>query len=810
MLKRLQIPPGIHKESTQYAALGQWYDGDNIRFRRGNAEVIGGWFPDPGYELQGLGRETFSSRDYSGNNYQFVGTDWKFYCIVGAAAFDITPVRESGTLPTDPFTALVDDPNLLVRDVGHGLAVNDWVVLDNVTGTTGGSFTEALLEQAAGFQVSSIESADSYKLYIVDSTTGLAVEADSGGAGGGDPTYSYKIASGLSAQTEGQAWGVGLWGGSATPTAYSLNSTDGLRITKGAAAAEAVITGETAPTSPGVIVAGDQIYIKDLDSESIKGVPTDWVNNEWWTVTAIDSTYIDFTLSTSDGAGGTIPTAVLGTLQSGESAGAASGGGGSGSYYRYDASELAVDGATRGWNDSSEESILTGSIRRVYIDNYGEDVMFANSGGPIYYWDVSANSSSGVPTGTESAVAKELNTFSGFAAPPDVVDSFLISKRDGHCVALGCNDVGKEDMNSLLVRWSDQNNPFDWVPSITNTSGGQVLRVGSRILGGISTQDEVVVFTDAAVYSMRFVGPPDVFSFNLMSQGVEIISGRTAVNVSNAVFFMGKDGFYSYTGSVAPLSSTVANYVFDDFNVNQQAKCFAAVNSAFSEIMWFYPSANSFEPDRYVMFNYQDNVWSLGSFDMNALDASQGTAAVPSYGRTAWRDAIVFGNPMASYIMNYAESTAGMTPADVMYAIPLQEQSAVMIHERGTSAQSGMLNSFIESGEVDISDGERFSFFSRLIPDLQVFNASSTDSATVTIAFEGRDFPGQSQASLSSTDVVFTVEDPTVNSTFTPIGSNTAVRGRARSVSMKVSSSASNFQWRLGDTRLDVRPDGRR
>ena len=449
-------------------------------------------------------------------------------------------------------------------------------------------------------------------------------------------------------------------------------------------------------------------------------------------------------------------------------------------------------------------------MRRVYIDNYGEDVLFANSGGPVYYWDTSANAPSGSPVGGESGVAEKLSSFNGSSNTPFVVDSFLVSKKDGHCVAFGCNDVGVEDgtQNSLLVRWSDQNNPFDWTPTPTNTSGGQVLRVGSRIAGGVSTKDEVIVFTDAAVYSMRFVGPPDVFSFTLATEGVEIVSRGAAVNAANSVFFMGNEGFYVYSGSVSPLPSTVSKYVFDDFNSDQKEKCFAAVNSAFSEVMWFYPTATSFEPDRYVSFNYEEETWGIGSFDMSVL--SEGEGGSTSYSRTSWRDAVVFPNPMSTYIYDYDPTTSDTSGSEY----PVTQKTAVMIQESGTTARGDNMEAYIESGEYDISDGERFSLYTRMIPDLQIFNGSgATSKPRITLEMNGRDFPGDASSQLTTTLVKFDkVESGGINTfpTYTPVGNSTAVRGRGRSLSLKLSSSASGFGWRIGDIRIDLQPDGRR
>ena len=811
MLKRIQIPPGISRESTQLAATGRWYDANNMRFRGGVPETIGGWGQDGMYTLEGIGRRSFSSRDYSGNNYQFVGTSWKYYVIVGTSATDITPIRATstgGSTLSSPFTTVSGSTLLGVAHTAHGVAVNDWVVFSSLGTAPGswtvneGNLTSAIITQVQGFQVYRVVDDDNYEVYILNASTGLPVTAavtNSAGQGGA-VGYYYHVVSGPSSVVEGQGWGAGLFGGSGTPTAYELDDNPITTIDT-TSTVDVEIDG-TEPSSPAALAVDDQLYLQGLGGTSVGGINLELLNDQWWTVTSVASLASDVV-----------------RIQIDQTATSVASGGGTGdaqTYYRgYNTGatvpvDPSVDGATRGWGDASALSVEIGDMRRVYIDNYGEDVLFANSGGPVYYWDTSANAPSGSPVGGESGVAEKLSSFNGSSNTPFVVDSFLVSKKDGHCVAFGCNDVGVEDgtQNSLLVRWSDQNNPFDWTPTPTNTSGGQVLRVGSRIAGGVSTKDEVIVFTDAAVYSMRFGGPPDVFSFTLATEGVEIVSRGAAVNAANSVFFMGNEGFYVYSGSVSPLPSTVSKYVFDDFNSDQKEKCFAAVNSAFSEVMWFYPTATSFEPDRYVSFNYEEETWGIGSFDMSVLSVGEGGST--SYSRTSWRDAVVFPNPMSTYIYDYDPTTSDTSGSEY----PVTQKTAVMIQESGTTARGDNMEAYIESGEYDISDGERFSLYTRMIPDLQIFNGSgATSKPRITLEMNGRDFPGDASSQLTTTLVKFDkVESGGINTfpTYTPVGNSTAVRGRGRSLSLKLSSSASGFGWRIGDIRIDLQPDGRR
>lgn len=804
MLKKFPFPPGIEHRSTSYAASGSWYDSDNVRFRSSMAESIGGWQKDGTYELDGIGRASFTTRDYSGNIYRWVGTNRKFYAIAGDAAFDITPIESTATVAASSYPAyshllltrpifegggFVATARLRVVDPNHGRSENDWIRFESVD-TGSGNYTQALLEQSDGFQIMNIVNEDLYWIYIVDQTTGEPVPYQNNSNVNFCTEYTIDrfITSGINSQVTGQGFGAGTWGGdSFIPTSYTITTdtvtTDGT----------GTITIDA--TDTGALGVDDFVYLQGLTGAIGSSPPSNWtsdfeteyLNDHWWKVSAVGVGDFSIDLTEVYGASFTIP-------------GTTAGGGSGGTFYVQDGT--TVTGATRGWGDSSQESEISAELRRVYLDNYGEDMMFCNSGGPIYYYDVDVNTSTGIPA--TNLPVKSLTDIDSGGLPPALVDSFLISKKDGHCVALGCSDIAVANtLNSMLVRWADQNNPFDWVPSSTNTSGGQVLRSGSRILGGISTKDEVVIFTDSAVYSMRFIGPPDTFSFNLITDGVEVLNARTAVNAANAVFFMGNDGFYVYKGAVEPIPCPVSAYIFSDINLDQAEKCFGGVNSRFSEVIWFYPSSDSFEPNKYVVFNYEENVWYYGTLDMTAMSSSDEDQTT-SYNRTAWRDAIVFGNPSSTYISKYAVATN---------LVPFLQKSRVMLQEIGASADGLELNTYLESGDIDISNGENFSFVSRIVPDVEVFNAlGSGTTASIGLDIYGRDFPGEASSSVSSNtlSLTFPAGSGGNGATFTPVGNATAVRARARSLAIRYSSSGTTFQWRIGDSRFDLRPDGKR
>lgn len=786
-LTKLKLPPGIDKEATDYSGSGHWVDSNNVRFRGQYAETIGGWSRDADYTLEGVGRNAFTSRDFSGNNYQFVGTDWKYYVVVGSTSHDITPVDSTGSIGAGGLEGFGDGIYFLkVTISNHSRVVNDWINFTSSTSvpSSGGStLTDDILNQARGFQITEILDNDNFYIYLEDSA--------------GDPywcpastftsaTYHFRISSGTSSAVLGQGFGVSGWGGTGATASYT-NATFNNDITGSG-------TDLTFEDPSVTLTIDDYVFFRDLPSNTSLGVQLTTLNEKWWKVTDADAD--EFTIDCGSSVSGTYTNSA--TLNF---------------YYQMTA-------PLPGWGAPAGASVLVSESRKVYIDNYGEDIMFSNSGGPLYYWDTSANAPGGVPSGVITGVAKEVNdtNFTGSTGAPAKIDSFLISKKDGHCVALGCSDL--EDtvgQNSLLVRWSDQNNPFDWFPTTTNTSGGQMLRSGSRIISGVSTKDEVIIFTDSAVYSMRFIGPPSVFSFSMITQGVEIISSKAAVDASNSVFFMGTEGFYVYSGSISPLPCPVAKYVFDDFNEDQSGKVFAATNSAFSEVQWFYPSSNSFEPDRYVCFNYLDNSWAIGKLDMSALDNSSTSDQDSAYNRTAWRDAIVFGSPMATYISSYNSNPAMLGARSG----PVVEKTGVMIQETGNSANGSSMNCFVISGDLEISDGNSFTFYDQLIPDIMAFNRTSTGSLSVPISVVGKNYPGGSTSSTDSLTAIFpsssTTPLPETASEWSPDGaldggqeSAFSVRGRARSIQVKAETTDSGFQWRLGDLRLNLQTDGRR
>tara|TARA_R100000995_G_scaffold52422_1_gene25453 strand:+ start:1725 stop:3791 length:2067 start_codon:yes stop_codon:yes gene_type:complete len=408
------------------------------------------------------------------------------------------------------------------------------------------------------------------------------------------------------------------------------------------------------------------------------------------------------------------------------------------------------------WGSSTAVS-LTNQLRLWSIDNFGDDTISLPRGGALYYWD----ESSGVSTRAVAA-----STLAGASDVPVKALQIMMSDVDRHVIAFGCNAIGSTDINPMLVRFSDAESAVDWTPTATNSAGGVQLSTGSQIIGAYRTRQEIIIFTDAGLVSMRFVGSPFIFSFNEVASGISMIAPNAVTTGGNSVYFMDNGGFYQYSGAAQRLPCTVLDHVFNDINLDQAFKIFAADIPTHNEIVWFYPSASSDEIDRYVTFNYLENTWSIGTTN-------------DGFTRTAWN---------AAHINNYPLAAGKLDTSNSNY---------LYNHEFGYSADGSEFTAFIESSDFDLDPaGENFMFVSKIVPDLE-YRGSSDTGNTVTFTIKGRDYPLQDLSTLSTISV-------TPSSTFT----NT--RARSRQSAIRVESTGANFGWRLGDIRLELRQDGKR
>ncbi len=414
----------------------------------------------------------------------------------------------------------------------------------------------------------------------------------------------------------------------------------------------------------------------------------------------------------------------------------------------------------QGWGQAADVTVLTDTLRIWSHDNFGEDLLLNVRDGGVFYWDAS------VGLGTR---ATNLTNLAGATSTPTIVKQIMVSDRDRHIIAFGCDTEANPGVQDpLAIRFSSQESLTQWATTSENTAGELRLGSGSEIITAVETRQQILVFTDESLYSMQFLGPPFTFGISLISENTTIKSPLSSIAVADSVFWMGQNEFFVYDGTVRRLPCTVRGHVFNDFNNSQSEKVVAALNSKHSEIWWFYPSASSQNIDKYVVFNYIENVWYYGIL-----------------GRTAWIDQGIYDDPIAASSDGYLyEHETGF--------------------DDGSTSPSSAINAYIESSQMDLGDGHNFSFISRLIPDITFINSSDpTPSATMTL--KTRNFPGG--------NYLQTVDSSVEKSTSVPVEQFTTqahVRLRGRSFALKISSNEKGVAWRLGFPRIEIRQDGRK
>jgi hypothetical protein len=349
----------------------------------------------------------------------------------------------------------------------------------------------------------------------------------------------------------------------------------------------------------------------------------------------------------------------------------------------------------------------------------------------------------------------------------------LVSQQDKHLLALGAVPFGSTstaDFDPLLIRWADQDTPGDWTPSTTNTAGDLRVSRGSAIVAGMSTRQEILIWTDTSLHSLQYLGTTDVFALQEYSSNISVASPRSMATAANVVYWMGQDKFYAYTGRVETLPCTLRDHVFNNINLVQADQIVCGTNEQWNEVWWFYPTADSDYNDAYVIYNHLERIWYYGTL-----------------GRTAWLD-----TPMRHY--PHAANATGDT-GNMLYT-----------HESGINDDGAAMTSFIESSDYDLGDGEQFMLMRRLIPDLDFAGSDRAANPTPEVTFDikHRNFPGSAQDSEDEDSSVIS------SSAVGTYSEQVFIRARARQMAIRIASDTVGTQWQLGAPRIDVRPDGRR
>lgn len=639
-LEKIQFQPGIVKETTSYTQAGGWYGCDKIRFRAGMPEKIGGWTPVVKTPFIGTCRYLHQWSDTEANSqYLALGTSDKLYILWSSSYYDITPVRTTMVLTADPLTALgAASPDMYLDAPSNGAAIGDYFTLSGATGFD--VFTPAMLN-GQQFQVTGhYTNNPDLLLFLAPAQTASPTPV----SGGGTPTVTFYISSGLQDAVIGQGWGIAPWGG------WFVN-----------------MGPPPAPSPPatGWGIAFDPTTLHPVD-------PT--INQ----------------------------------------------------------------------------------IRMWSLDNFGTDLVANVRGGPIYYW----HQTMGLLY-PALPLTQEVNVDGVDFVPADVPATaiqILTSPNDRHLIAYGCEDFGETIADPLLVRWASQEDAYTWTPLRTNDAGSQPLSAGSYIICALRTAGgQILIWTDLGLWLQQYIGMPYVFGFQPVAQNLSIIGPNAMINAASVVMWMDRGLFYSYTGTVQELPCAVKDYVFGNLNYTQAYKIYAGHNHAMAEVWWFYPSANSQENDSYVIYNYGEQVWSVGMMD-----------------RTAWLDMGRANYPVATDRAN----------------------SLIYFHEYGDDANGQPLPAWIDSADIDADGGDHYLYLQRFVPDV-VFRGDAGQQQALGVTIYGRSAPLQPKAALAQLTV-------------TPITGQQYVRLRERQISFRFQSDGLGVGWRLGTIRADMQPDGRR
>lgn len=701
---KLQFRPGINRETTSYSNEGGWFDMDKVRFRFGFAEKIGGWEPISPVYFLGTCRALHPWVALDGSRYLGVGTHLKYYVSEGGGYSDVTPIRRTSSAGAVTFSA---SATTLAADLG----VSD----STITLTSGTGFPETGIIKINSEIIR-------YASISGSSLTGLERGFD------GTTVAAHTLGDDVLCSTV-----------KVTDAVHGCQEGDFVTFTDAVSLGGNVTADVLNQEYQVSFVEDENVYYVDAREEALLSGIT--------TTTGYTPTYV-FANASDSGNGGSstvgsyqitvgLDTTVIGT------------GWGAGAW-------------SRGTWGSGASLATSGAKLRIWShDNFGEDLIINVRDEGIYYWDKS---------GGLNTRAVELSQLAGAdSTTPTIAKKVLISDRDRHIVAFGCdpeNDIGTQD--PLLIRFSDQENPLVWQTQIENTAGDLRLGSGSEIVNAIETRQQILVFTDTSLHAMQYLGPPFTFGINLVSENITTAGPLSAVAVEDQVFWMGAEEFYVYSGTVQRLPCTVRDYVFSDFNQGQIDKVTASTNTAFSEVWWFYPSANSSENDRYVVYNYQQQIWYYGTL-----------------ARTCWLDRGVDSFPVA---------------ASTDHALYFHEFGL----DDGSTNPPSPVTSYIESSQMDIGDGDSFAFVSRMLPDM-TFRDSTNASPSASMTVKMRNFPGAAYTSSTSSSI-----EKTASVSVEQFTDQVYLRLRGRSFAFRIETTDTGIAWRLGSPRLDIRTDGRR
>ena len=809
MLQKLVLKPGINRESTTYANEGGFFESEKIRFRSGYPEKIGGWTnlaTSTGGVVNtynGVNRNMTNWVTLNYSNLNAIGTNQKYYVENGGLYHDVTPLTAASPVTvggSGPFATTNGSKLVLVTISAHGVSPGTWVTFSGAV--AGGGLT-----LNGEFEIISTPTGGTFT--IISPTAATSTSATTGGA---SVIANFQIAAGSATYTTSNGWGAGPW--------------------------NAVIFGTGSSTLSSTITAA-ATSIAVVDASGFTGTGTIVIESEMITYTGITTNTFTGCTRATDESMATIHLSGITVQQySSETSGT----------------------SAYAWGAASDSANSIGTQLRLWTaDNFGEDLIFAPRGGAIYYWDVDTSAYS---RGITLQKAAQNASYANYAYVPNITLAVIASDVQRFVIAFGSNPYKPGDsattFDPMIVRWSDQEDAYEWVPAATNQSGEYKLAGGSTIVTARTAKQEILIWTDAALFTMQYLGPPYVWGFNLLMDNISLISPNAIASVNNQTFWMGVDKFYVYTGRVDTVPCTLRQYVFNDINQAQAYQIVAGTNEGYNEVWWFYPSANSPVNDRYVIYNHLEKIWYYGSMNRTAwldsplrnfpmgaqsvqnsfLSASGGITAAAtsltllngySYPNSG---TLVIDSEYISYTahdsadgntltgcsrgaVNPVTGSPTTAATHVQYsAVTFLTPNQVMFHENGTDDYSGVapaaINAYVQSSDFDIGDGHNFGFVWRMLPDL-TFDGSTVAAPQVNLSVRPRQDSGTNYGVGNSPAVTsgnnFALSRNYVVQLFT---GQVYTRIRGRQMAFKIESTDIGVAWQLGATRIDVRPDGRR
>lgn len=777
-LQKIVLKPGVNRENTRYTNEGGYYESQMVRFRQGTPEKIGGWVRLSANTFLGICRSLWNWVTLRGANLVGVGTDKKFYIEQTGVYYDITPITSSHILSPSPVTTINGSTSVTIVDATYAPLTGDFVILTGLT-TVNNVLVNGEFEVTVLPTVTTTAS--------ISGTT-LTVTAFSGG----NLAVGHVLSgTGVTVGTKIVAFGTGS-GGTGTYTVSASQTVASTEIIANPVSSSYQITASTTANASGsgggsVGYAAYLLHIGSAISTSAAG----WSANAWG--------------SGNWGGVGYDATATLNT------------------WSQYNFGENLVLGPKLGalyyWNATTAPSLIAPT--EISITNAspavcqlvtststplpeGTAIMFGTTGAlpepltpyTLYYvkyltaftFNLSLTNggaainttTAGSGTHTLSPRAVLVSSLAGASDVPLQQNTILVSDASRFTFCFGSTDYLSTAYDPMLIRWSDQESVINWTPAITNQSGSLRLSHGSAIQTALQARQEILVFTDAAIYSLQYLGPPYVWGSQLLSDNISIVSLNAAAYTNGTAFWMGQDKFYKYDGRVQTLRCDLRQFIYGDINRAQFSQIFAGTNEGFNEVWWFYCTADSNIINRYVVYNYAEDVWYYGSM-----------------ARSAWLDSPLRSYPIAAtYVNNLVYHENGVDDGTLEVALPIL--------------------SSITTAQFDIGDGHNMAFAWRMLPDLTF--RGSTDGTTPSVFMQL--LPLQNSGSgyndplsvggvttNAAQDITATQAYPIDLDTYT---GQVNIRVRGRQMSMRFGSTAIGTQWQMGSPRIDFRPDGRR